>query len=212
MFNYAQNFGLIPTHMVPDATIGGNIEVFENVWPDSLQIIEAVEKEVANLDSGISWNKATTIGKGIYQDARTNFDLGITYYVNALRNQLMIDLHNKCNITLNSAVTSYHQRHGINESFWQEGYNLLKYQSGQEYKIHYDASTQHGRHISCVLYLNDDYEGGEIEFPAFNIKIKPQKGMLILFPSNYAYRHIAHPVTSGTKYAMVTWLHDRPIE
>jgi predicted 2-oxoglutarate/Fe(II)-dependent dioxygenase YbiX len=35
--------------------------------------------------------------------------------------------------------------------------------------------------------------------------------MLILFPSNYAYSHIAHPVTSGTKYAMVTWIRDREI-
>lgn len=212
MYNYAQNFGRIPFYIEPSATIGGNIEIFENIWPDSLQIIEAVEKEASNPESGVNWTRATTIGQGIYQNARTNFDMGITYLVNAIKHPLMIDLHNKCNDTLHSAVTSYHQRHGITEGFWQEGYNLLKYQTGQEYKIHYDSSTQGGRHISCVLYLNDDYDGGEIEFPAFEVKIKPQRGMLILFPSNYAYRHIAHPVTSGTKYAMVTWLHDRPIQ
>ena len=43
----------------------------------------------------------------------------------------------------------------------------------------------------------------------FDIKIKPQPGMLILFPSNFAYTHIAHPVTSGSKYALVTWIKDR---
>jgi hypothetical protein len=35
--------------------------------------------------------------------------------------------------------------------------------------------------------------------------------MLILFPSNYAYSHIAHPITNGTKYAMVTWIKDREL-
>jgi predicted 2-oxoglutarate/Fe(II)-dependent dioxygenase YbiX len=62
-----------------------------------------------------------------------------------------------------------------------------------------------------LLYLNDDYSGGELEFRNFQLKISPKKGMLLLFPSNFAYAHIAHPVTSGTKYAFVTWLHDRPI-
>jgi predicted 2-oxoglutarate/Fe(II)-dependent dioxygenase YbiX len=66
-----------------------------------------------------------------------------------------------------------------------------------------------GRVVSAILYLNDDYEGGHLEFPNFGIKIKPQAGMLILFPSNYAYTHAAHPVTKGTKYALVTWIRDR---
>jgi predicted 2-oxoglutarate/Fe(II)-dependent dioxygenase YbiX len=61
------------------------------------------------------------------------------------------------------------------------------------------------------VYLNDDYEGGEVEFVNFGIKIKPQPGMLLLFPSTYPYAHIAHPVTSGVKYAIVTWIHDRPL-
>ena len=89
---------------------------------------------------------------------------------------------------------------------------MLKYPISTEYKQHYDGSTSSGRSISAIVYLNDDYKGGEIEFPNFNVKIKPESGMLILFPSNYAYTHIAHPVTSGTKYAIVTWIHDRPIQ
>ena len=44
-----------------------------------------------------------------------------------------------------------------------------------------------------------------------NSYAKRFEGMVILFPSNYAYRHIAHPVTSGTKYAIVTWIKDRSL-
>ena len=74
-----------------------------------------------------------------------------------------------------------------------------------------EKNTKHtiGRSVSAICYLNDDYEGGELEFVNFKLKIKPQAGMMILFPSNFAYMHIAHPVTSGTKYAMVTWIRDR---
>lgn len=207
--NYnAYNFGHIPKVMVPDATVGGCIDIFENVWNDCDSIIKNVELKCQDANSGIHWNKATTVGKGMHQSERTNFDMSVTTFA-SLGDSLMIDLHNKCDDTLLSAGVSYHNRYGINEQFWQEGYNLLKYSTGQEYKVHYDGSTRLGRHLSCILYLNDDYTGGEVEFPLFKIKIKPKAGMLIMFPSNFAYKHIAHPVTSGTKYAMVTWLHDR---
>jgi predicted 2-oxoglutarate/Fe(II)-dependent dioxygenase YbiX len=66
-----------------------------------------------------------------------------------------------------------------------------------------------GRTISALLYLNNDYTGGHLEFPNFGIKIKPEPGMLILFPSNFAYRHQSTPVISGTKYCLVTWIRDR---
>ena len=94
---------------------------------------------------------------------------------------------------------------------YHEEYGCIKYATGTEYKAHYDSGTEMGRIISALVYLNDDYEGGELEFPWFGIKIKPKAGMLILFPSNFAYRHIAHPVKSGTKYALVTWIRDRQV-
>jgi hypothetical protein len=206
-----QNFGYVPTQMTPDAVLGGCIEIYENVWTDCDKIIQDTEIECANVNSGVNWNKATTIGDGIYQNMRTNFDLGITFCVNAFGNPLMRNLHNRLNELMVSVASSYHRRYGVHESFWQEGYNMLKYRAGQEYKAHYDSATGGGRHISVIMYLNNDYTGGEIEFPHFKVKIKPEPGMLILFPSNFAYTHIAHPVTSGTKYAIVTWLHDRPI-
>ena len=62
---------------------------------------------------------------------------------------------------------------------------------------------------SFNVYVNDNFDGGVLEFKNKDYSVKPEPGMLILFPSNYAYTHIAHPVETGTKYAVVTWLHDR---
>ena len=55
-------------------------------------------------------------------------------------------------------------------------------------------------------YLNDDYEGGELHFDKLGLTIKPKAGDLYLFPSSYVYSHAAMPVTSGTKYSVVTML------
>ena len=98
-----------------------------------------------------------------------------------------------------------------NESCYSnEPYNIIRYKPGDHYPNHYDGNTSLGRHISAILYLNDDYVGGELYFKNFDLTIKPKQGMLLLFPSNYAYQHQALQVTEGTKYALVTWLHDRP--
>lgn len=54
------------------------------------------------------------------------------------------------------------------------------------------------------MYLNDDYEGGELWFPLLDLTIKPEAGDAVFFPSTYIYAHAAKQVTSGTKYAAVT--------
>jgi len=62
------------------------------------------------------------------------------------------------------------------------------------------------RDITMIFYLNDDYEGGELEFTKLQITYKPKKGDIIAFPSYYEYSHRVHPIKRGTRYALVTWI------
>jgi predicted 2-oxoglutarate/Fe(II)-dependent dioxygenase YbiX len=62
------------------------------------------------------------------------------------------------------------------------------------------------RDITMIFYLNDDYEGGELEFTKLQITYKPRKGDIIAFPSYYEYSHRVHPIKQGTRYALVTWI------
>jgi len=202
--------GLFPGELYPDATVGGCIDIFENAWPSPLETIDLVEQECSNPNSGMSWLRAETIGQGINQQARTNYNLGITYSARAAGNALAQNIHNQMYLLLLASTIPYAKKHQIPEMI-HEDYQMLRYSTGQEYKAHADGGTDIGRSISAIVYLNDDYEGGEIEFVNFGIKIKPEPGMLILFPSNYPYAHIAHPVTKGTKYAIVTWIKDRQL-
>jgi hypothetical protein len=201
--------GLFPGKILPTTTIAGCIDIYENAWPNPQQTIEMVEKRISDPTSDTSWEKATTIGLGQDQEIRTNKHLNITHYAKRNDDPVFQNIHNQFNILLLATTIDYNKRFYINEPFWHEDYNLLKYSSNQLYHRHYDGVTASGRCVSAICYLNNNYEGGELEFPNFGIKITPQPGMLILFPSNYAYAHIAHPVTSGTKYAIVTWIRDR---
>jgi len=202
--------GLFPGEIYPDATVGGCIDIFENAWPFPDETIAAVEAECADPDSGMHWARAETLDQGINQSARTNSAMGITYTARSAHNQLAQNIHNQFYVLLLASTVPYARKHDIPELVHEE-YQMLKYQTGQEYKAHADGGTNIGRAVSAIVYLNNDYEGGEIEFPNFGVKIKPEPGMLILFPSTYPYAHIAHPVTDGTKYAIVTWIKDRQI-
>lgn len=92
-----------------------------------------------------------------------------------------------------------------------EGYIVHKYEIGQEFRAHCDQSViDPHRSVSMVLYLNDDFEGGETEFPTVPYIQKPKKGYALMFPSNYCYPHQSNPITKGIKYSLVTWFNLRP--
>jgi hypothetical protein len=77
-------------------------------------------------------------------------------------------------------------------------------------KHKYDKYNWSG-HISNLIYLNDDYEGGELFFPHHNFKIKPKPGMLVSFPGNWWNRHAIFPA-SNMRFAMSIFLKIKDFE
>ena len=95
-----------------------------------------------------------------------------------------------------------------------EPVQFLSYPVGGHYIEHNDSENfENGqwtrianRDITILFYLNDNYTGGELEFTTLGLKIKPKTGMMIAFPSYKEFAHKVHPVTSGMRYSLVTWL------
>jgi hypothetical protein len=199
---------ILEAPLVPDDVVAGAIHIYNNVWTDTDEVIAAIEEEVLKSDSGLFFDKAMTVDQN-WNGPRRNLIMGLTS--SARRGNILAQqIHNRYGITLDRALTGYGKKFETNYTS-HEDYGLLKYrgEKKEHYDAHFDGGTDSGRSISAVFYLNNDYEGGEIEFVHHNVKIKPGAGTLVLFPSNYAYSHIAHEVTSGIKYAIVTWVHDR---
>lgn len=59
----------------------------------------------------------------------------------------------------------------------------------------------------CGIFLNDDYEGGELTFPELKIELKPKAGSLVLFPGYYT-RHGVNEVKSGTRLNILAHFFD----
>jgi len=112
-------------------------------------------------------------------------------------------------------------------------YPIKKYQAGTFMGAHFDQQEGDERlKVSFVMYLNDDYEGGEISFTIaspegvlktqtphadfeiakdegnYTFYVKPEAGSIIVFPPSPPYHHTAHLVKSGYKYMVPQhWIH-----
>jgi prolyl 4-hydroxylase len=101
-----------------------------------------------------------------------------------------------------------------------EPLQVLRYTPGQEYRPHLDAiaNTDNQRILTFLVYLNDDFEGGETEFLTSRLKFKGTKGDGLLFRNAAASaqpdpssRHAGLPVTAGEKYLASRWIRERPL-
>jgi hypothetical protein len=83
-------------------------------------------------------------------------------------------------------------------------------ESGQSLASHTDAGVSKNDVYSAILYLTDEYDGGEIVFYDTHLQeepiptsYKPDAGTLIYFPGTVDYPHEVLPVISGTRSALV---------
>lgn len=92
------------------------------------------------------------------------------------------------------------KNYDINYSNCEKSY-ILKYSEGMHGEHHFDDLVDGKiRRVTVVYYPNDDYTGGEIEFPRFNVLIKPTKDQALVFPANFIHEHVIYPTQSGTRY------------
>ena len=66
-------------------------------------------------------------------------------------------------------------------------------------------SNYYKLNITALIYPNDDYTGGHIQFPDYDLDIKPEAGDLVMFPANNYYNHIVTEVEEGIRYTMPIW-------
>lgn len=89
--------------------------------------------------------------------------------------------------------------------FHKSALHLVKFVEGFYLVPHVDTLSSEGNHIASVYYINDDYTGGEIDFPDHNLKIKPKANSLIIFPGNENYLHAVHKIANNDRYSSAMW-------
>lgn len=81
----------------------------------------------------------------------------------------------------------------------------VKYENTIDLPLHTDIITEecNNDYLSIVVYLNDDYMGGEIVYPRLDKALHPLAGTAIIMDlHDKTYEHSVNAVTNGVKYIM----------
>ena len=72
--------------------------------------------------------------------------------------------------------------------------------------IHHSHGQKQGYpHLTSLIFLNDDYEGGEFVICGDKY-IEKIQGSAVVFPSNFMYPHEVKEVTDGKRFSVMTWI------
>jgi len=69
-----------------------------------------------------------------------------------------------------------------------------------DYNWHADLDPHCIALFSQILYFNDDYQGGELEFLMHPLTLKPKAGSILSFPSDISHIHRSRKITAGHKH------------
>lgn len=171
------------------------------------EYIDVLEKKL-NGQGRYRWNGArVTSSAEVDVQARNAQDFKINSTGLGPRNEHnaeLYDVHEAIFQAVRQCVDDYGRYWGVGISSY-EAFNFVKYDGpGTHFKVHADHGPTYVCTISVCVYLNDDYEGGEIWFPRMDgLAIKPKAGDIVVFPSTYIYEHASQDMISGVKYSVV---------
>ena len=70
-----------------------------------------------------------------------------------------------------------------------------------KFQVHFDSiGPASNRYLAFLWYLNDVEKGGETIFPNIDLKVKPRKGTLLMFPPYWMFQHTGMPAISEDKF------------
>lgn len=183
------------------------IVVYHNALPQDMNIINRVESGLAKPGTRFEW-KAAGLNFGHTDEShRKCRDFKIKEGILGPVDEYSEDFYNLNTEIINRlkiCLSHYNPRNYLSTIEYFECINIVRYGSGEYFKTHTDDGEPYRCTVSCVGYPNDNYAGGELYFPAFNVKYKPKAGDFVLCPSAYIYAHSSEPVTDdGIKYSLV---------
>ena len=108
-------------------------------------------------------------------------------------------------------VNDYTSVHDKIKSTEYTDFRINRYGEGGFMNQHIDSiHHSHGQefgypHLTSLIFLNDDYEGGEFVLCGDKY-IEKIQGSAIVFPSNFMYPHEVKEVTEGKRFSVMTWI------
>jgi hypothetical protein len=98
------------------------------------------------------------------------------------------------------------------ERTWMPQKNMIvrKYTEGSFMLPHIDGGVGIVPSFTALLWFNEDFEGGELEFPDLGLIVKPETGSVLVFPS--MSEHGVKTLISGERFVTSAYLYQNPSE
>ena len=149
-------------------------------------------------DSGVSINYLSNYN---HSDEVTTFsakraDKPVAYF---------LDYLDKCLTMYQTKYESVLTYSGLQHNY----FNIQRTQPSEGYHVwHHEHGPGTGIHrvLVTMLYLNDDFEGGETEFLYQSLRVKPKAGTFLIWPAAFTHTHRGNPPIGGDKYVVTGWL------
>jgi hypothetical protein len=131
------------------------------------------------------------------------------------QDHLYPDLVFNCNLLIFDCVKDYVNKYPTIKDIkpYNPKLNLQKTIAGGGFhNWHYEKcesmmSFDSDRTLVWMVYLNDDFEGGETEFIYYQKRIIPKKGTVLIFPPGYTHTHRGGMVINREKYILTGWIY-----
>ena len=191
--------------------------IFTRMLKDASWCDKAIEWFETYKDIQIPGVCSSGFKSGVFEDTKKSTDINVR----------MVDL--KCNMfkledqenfflpifeELGQLFLDYAEKYetllGMDRMELMPVFNMQKYVDGGHFKRHhFESSSRFTRHrvLVWMIYLNDVEKGGETYFPYYEKRIKPKKGMMLLWPAEFTHTHAGEEVLKGhDKYIMTGWI------
>lgn len=121
-----------------------------------------------------------------------------------LPNSIFEDINSK----LKHAVATVYEKNVIATSIhaqkWEVGSSANPHSDNSDFDGNPSEGFDNLKYVG-ILYLNDDYSGGQLYFPEHNIFIQPNAASMYIFSGGVENIHGVTEITSGTRYSIVSF-------
>jgi len=178
-----------------------NIMIIENfIDKNDLKIIQDFLPDI---------NKWMDAGENIYNDDGTCIYDASYWADRQCSSEILLEL----NAEVHNIIYKYiiKMRDAINDFYKVNVYErppvIIKWRPGMEQQPHADKQLPDGSanpfpnyDINSLFYYNDDFIGGELYYPKFDLEIKPKPGLAVAHPGDIYYLHGVKKIISGERY------------
>lgn len=173
-----------------------------------LQDISICDRLINYYNSSDSKGAGTVVGSSgvVRVDPNVKESTDVYLQDSSVAKEYCIELQN----IVNNYTKEYLFSNEVAEFGIKDKINIQHYKPGEGFHAwHCERQSGVGvgasRHLVFMTYLNDVQEGGETEFYYQELKIKPQKGLTVIFPSDWTHVHKGITAIKENKYIVTGW-------